>query len=306
VSAPRTAVVTGAGRGLGRAHAIALAAAGHAVIVNDIGAGPSGDGADDGPAGAVVAEIRAAGGTAVVSHHDVTDFAATAELVGLAVDRFGGLDVVVANAGILRDRTLASMSEAEWDEVIAVHLKGTFAIAHHAAAHWRARAKAGAAVDGRLVTTTSASGLYGNIGQSNYAAAKAGIAAFTLVAAQELRPYGVTANCVAPSALTRLTEAPLRRHEGEITERRREELDPHWVARVVAWLCGPEARDVTGRVFDIRGRQVGIASGWHLEPTFTQPDDIDQLSRALRSAVAAAPPGADMSGQRAFQEVGNA
>nr|BFE61905.1 SDR family oxidoreductase [Dactylosporangium thailandense] len=289
MSAPRTAVVTGGGRGLGRAYALALAAAGHAVVVNDLG---------DGPAGAVVAEIEAAGGTAVASRHDVTDFAATADLVGLAVERFGGLDVVVANAGILRDRTLASMSEAEWDDVIAVHLKGTFTIAHHAAAHWRARAKSGADVDGRLITTTSASGLFGNIGQSNYAAAKAGIAAFTLVAAQELRPYGVSANCVAPSALTRLTEEPLRRYEGEITDRRREELDPHWVARVVAWLCGPGARDVTGRVFDVRGPQVGIASGWRLEPTFTQPDDPEHLDRALRSAIAAAPPAADMEGQR--------
>ncbi|MFI5909308.1 SDR family NAD(P)-dependent oxidoreductase [Dactylosporangium sp. NPDC051541] len=283
------AVVTGGGRGLGRAYALTLAAAGHAVVVNDLG---------DSPAAEVVAEIAAAGGTAVASTHDVTDFAAAAALIALAADTFGGLDVVVANAGILRDRTLAAMSEAEWDDVIAVHLKGTFAVAHHAAAHWRARAKAGEAVDGRLITTTSASGLYGNIGQSNYAAAKAGIAGFTLVAAQELRAYGVTVNCVAPSALTRLTEAPLRRYEGEITDARRHELDPGWVARVVAWLCGPDARDVTGRVFDIRGPQVGIASGWHLEPTFTQPEDADQLGRALRAAVAAAPPAADMEGQR--------
>ncbi|MET7425546.1 SDR family NAD(P)-dependent oxidoreductase [Dactylosporangium sp. NPDC005555] len=289
MSALRTAVVTGGGRGLGRAYAIALAAAGHAVIVNDLG---------DGPADAVVAEIEAAGGTALVSRHDVTDFAATAELVELAVERFGGLDVVVANAGILRDRTLAAMAESEWDDVIAVHLKGTFTIAHHAAAHWRARSKAGDAVDGRLITTTSASGLYGNIGQSNYAAAKAGIAGFTLVAAQELRPYGVSVNCVAPSALTRLTEAPLLRYEGAITDRRREELDPNWVARVVAWLCGPGARDVTGQVFDIRGPRVGIASGWRLEPAFTQPDDLDELDQALRSAIAAAPPAADMEGQR--------
>jgi NAD(P)-dependent dehydrogenase (short-subunit alcohol dehydrogenase family) len=289
VSALRTAVVTGGGRGLGRAYSMLLAATGHAVVVNDLG---------DGPAADVVAEIRTAGGTAVASDHDVTDFAATAGLIELAEERFGGLDVVVANAGILRDRTLASMTEAEWDDVIAVHLKGTFTVAHHAAARWRARAKAGEAVDGRLITTTSASGLYGNIGQSNYAAAKAGIAAFTLVASQELRPYGVTANCVAPSALTRLTEAPLRRFEGEITDRRREELDPHWVARVVAWLCGPDTRDVTGHVFDIRGPQVGLASGWHLQPTFTQPDDPDELGRALRAAIAAAPPAADMEGRR--------
>ncbi|GAA3456550.1 SDR family NAD(P)-dependent oxidoreductase [Dactylosporangium matsuzakiense] len=284
-----SAVVTGGGRGLGRAYSLALAAAGHAVVVNDLG---------DGPAAAVVAEIEAAGGTAVASTHDVTDFAAAAGLVGLAVERFGALDVVVANAGILRDRTLASMGEAEWDDVIAVHLKGTFAVAHHAAAHWRARAKAGGPVDARLITTTSASGLYGNIGQSNYAAAKAGIAGFSLVAAQELRPYGVSVNCVAPSALTRLTEAPLLRHEGAITDERRHALDPSWVARVVAWLCGPDAADITGRVFDIRGPQVGIASGWHLEPTFTQPDDPGELGRALRAAVAAAPPAADMEGRR--------
>jgi NAD(P)-dependent dehydrogenase (short-subunit alcohol dehydrogenase family) len=295
---PRTAIVTGAGRGLGRAHALALAAAGHAVVVNDLGAAADGAGADATPADEVVAEIEAAGGIAVASHHDVTDFAATADLVSLAVDRFGGLDVVVANAGILRDRTLVSMTESEWDSVIAVHLKGTFTISHHAAVHWRGQAKSGVEVDARLITTTSASGLYGNVGQSNYAAAKAGIAGFTLVAAQELRPYGVRVNCVAPSALTRLTEGPLVRYEGEITERRRAELDPHWVARVVAWLAGPAGRNVSGHVFDIRGPQIGVASGWSLEQTFRQPDDDDELDEVMRAVIAAAPPAANMEGRR--------
>jgi NAD(P)-dependent dehydrogenase (short-subunit alcohol dehydrogenase family) len=298
VTARRTAIVTGAGRGIGAAHARALAAAGYAVVVNDRGAASDGGGVDATPAESVVAEIVGAGGSAMASDHDVTSFDQMADLVSTVVDRFGAVDAVVTNAGILRDRMLTSMTEQDWDDVIAVHLKGTFALAHHCAAHWRARTKAGEKVDGRLVTTSSASGLYGNVSQSNYGAAKAGVAAFTVIVAQELRPYGVTANCVAPSAITRLTEGPLAAYEGELTQQRRDELDPRWISRVVAWLCSPAASDVSGHVFDVRGRQVGIASGWSLGETVTQPDDDETLTKVLAEVVRTAPSGADMEGHR--------
>lgn len=296
--ARRTAIVTGAGRGIGAAHARALAEAGYTVVVNDRGASTDGVGRDARPAEVVAQEIVAAGGEAIASSHDVTSFAEMGELVATTVQRFGSVDAVVTNAGFLRDRMLTSMSEAEWDDIIAVHLKGTFALARHCAAHWRTRSKAGESVDARLVTTTSASGLYGNVGQSNYGAAKAGVAAFTVIAAQELRRYGVTVNCVAPSAVTRLTEGPIVAQEGQVSDQRREELDPRWIARVVAWLCGPAARDVTAQVFDVRGRQVGIASGWSLGDTITQPDDPADLTAGLTQLAAAAPPAAGMDGRR--------
>ncbi|MGH9193339.1 MAG: SDR family NAD(P)-dependent oxidoreductase, partial [Acidimicrobiales bacterium] len=201
----RVAIVTGAGRGIGREHALLLAAQGARVVVNDLGGAMDGTGSDTGPAHDVVEEITTQGGQAVASTDDVGDFAGAEKLVGTAIDAFGRLDVLINNAGILRDRMLINMSEAEWDAVIRVHLKGTFGPSHFAANHWRERSKAGDEIDARIVNTSSPSGIYGNVGQTNYGAAKAGIAAFTIIAAKELARYGVTVNAVAPAALTRMT-----------------------------------------------------------------------------------------------------
>ena len=197
----RICIVTGAGRGIGREYALSLAGHGAKVVVNDLGGSRDGTGSDAGPAEEVVAEIRAAGGEAVANTDDISSWAGAARLVQQAIDTFGGLDVLVNNAGILRDRMLFSMSEQEWDAVIGVHLKGTFATSRHAAAYWRQCSKDGLTNDARLINTTSVSGLYANVGQTNYGAAKAGIAAFTQIAAQELGRYGVTANAIAPGAI---------------------------------------------------------------------------------------------------------
>src|SRR5438105_15162132 len=203
----KVAIVTGAGRGIGRAHALALAEAGARVVVNDLGVSLAGDGADEAPAQQVVSEIKAAGGEAVADGENVADFAGAKRLVDHALEALGRLDILVNNAGILRDRMLVNMEEDEWDSVIAVHLKGHFAPTRHAAAHWRERSKSGAEVRGRVINTSSPSGVFGNVGQTNYGAAKAAIAGFTIIAAQELARYGVTVNCLAPNARTRMTEA---------------------------------------------------------------------------------------------------
>jgi len=227
----RVAIVTGAGRGIGREHALMLASEGAKVVVNDLGGATDGTGSDLGPAKEVVAEIETQGGEAVVDGSDVTDFEAAGRLVAQTVETFGRLDVLVNNAGILRDRMIFSMSEAEWDAVVAVHLKGHFCATRHAAAHWRERSKAGDEVDARIINTASPSGLYGNAGQTNYGAAKAGIAALTMVEALELGRYGVTANCLAPTAVTRLV-APVMGGEDNIPDATKEALSPRWVAAV--------------------------------------------------------------------------
>jgi NAD(P)-dependent dehydrogenase (short-subunit alcohol dehydrogenase family) len=201
----RVCVVTGAGRGIGREYALMLAEHGAKVLVNDLGGSRDGTGNDVGPAQAVVDEIKGMGGEALANTDDISDFAGAERLIRTAVDTFGGLDVLINNAGILRDRMLTNMSEEEWDAVIKVHLKGTFAPTRHAAAYWRERAKAGESNDGRVINTTSVSGIYGNPGQTNYGAAKMGIAAFTIISALELERYGVTVNAIAPGALTRMT-----------------------------------------------------------------------------------------------------
>src|SRR6188474_1281000 len=203
----KVAIVTGAGRGIGREHALALARAGAKVVVNDLGGTLDGQGQDATPAQTVVNEIVAAGGEAVASYDDVSNFDAAEHMVNRALERYGGLDILVNNAGILRDRMLVNMTEDEWDAVIAVHLKGHFAPTRHAAAYWRERSKAGDQVNARVINTSSPSGVFGNVGQLNYGAAKAGIVGFTLIAAQELQRYGVTVNAIAPNARTRMTEA---------------------------------------------------------------------------------------------------
>ncbi|HET6948784.1 MAG TPA: SDR family oxidoreductase [Acidimicrobiales bacterium] len=262
----RVAIVTGAGRGIGRGHALELARQGAHVVVNDLGASVTGDGADAGPAQAVVDEIEAAGGAAVANTDDVADWDGARRLVEQAVDVFGRLDVLVNNAGILRDRMLFNMSEAEWDAVIRVHLKGTFAPLRHAAAYWRERDKAGDTHDARVINTSSTSGLFANPGQSNYGAAKTGIATLSIIAAKELGRHGVTVNAIAPGARTRMTEnlgggrgpAPA---EGEWDPRSADNIAP-----LVTWLASPASAGITGQVFLVGGGRVAVAEGWRRGP----------------------------------------
>lgn len=280
----RVCVVTGAGRGIGREYALLLASHGARVVVNDVGGARDGSGKDTGPAHEVVDEITASGGTAVANTDDVGTWQGGEAIVRQAIDAFGGLDVVVNNAGILRDRMLFSMSEEEWDGVIRVHLKGTFVTSRHAAAYWRERAKSGAENEARLINTTSVAGLYANPGQTNYGAAKAGIAAFTQIAALELGRYGVTANAVAPGGLTRLTE------DMSLPEEMLDRFQPRWVAPLVVWLASPQSREVTGEVFESSGVVFGVAEGWRRGPSTTEvpstPEEAETLARKLLTEAA--------------------
>ena len=294
----RVAIVTGAGRGIGREHALMLAREGAAVVVNDLGAQPDGSGADPGPANEVVAEIEAMGGAAIVNGSDVTDFAEAAAMIDQAVSTFGRLDILVNNAGILRDKMIFSMEESDWDDVVGVHLKGHFCPTRHAAAYWRSQAKAGEEVDARIINTASPSGLYGNVGQANYGAAKAGIAGFTLVCALELGRLGVTANCLAPTAMTRLV-APLMGGEENISDEVRERLSPRWVASVATWLASPAARHVTGRVFDVRGDTIAVAEGWHRGPEGTNPGEPAAAGEIIEHLLREARPNGDLEGRDA-------
>ena len=288
--AGRVCIVTGAGRGIGREHALMLAEHGAKVVVNDLGSSRDGSGDDRGPAQQLVEEISAAGGEAVANTDDCSDFGGAERLVQQAIDTFGGLDVLVNNAGILRDRMLFSMTEDEWDSVIKVHLKGTFAPSHFAAKYWRDRSKAGEVNDARLICTTSVAGLYNNPGQTNYGSAKAGIAAFVQIAAQELGRYGVTANAVAPGALTRLTE------DLALPDEMVAKFDPRWVAPVVTWLASPMSADVTGQIIESSGLVFAIAEGWRRGPSTeevpSEPAEVDALVRKL---LADAKPGHKMT-----------
>nr|MBU6203109.1 SDR family NAD(P)-dependent oxidoreductase [Acidobacteriota bacterium] len=290
----RVVVVTGAGRGIGREHALSLARHGAHVVVNDLGAGVDGSGGDASPAAQVVKEIEAMGGKAISNGDDISSFDGAERLIKIAVDTFGDLHGVVNNAGILRDRMMANMSEAEWDAVIKVHLKGTFAPSHFAAAYWRDQSKAGKPVDGRIINTTSVSGLYGNVGQSNYGAAKAGIAAFTVITALELARYGVTVNAVAPVALTRMTE---NLQPTPPTDEEREAQSPRWIAPIVTWLASAESKDVTGRVFEASGRTFAIAEGWTRGPSHDPVDDPTRLGPIVEELLGKARVNSGMDGR---------
>ena len=285
----RVVIVTGAGRGIGRAHALEFARQGAKLVVNDLGAELDGSGGSSGPAGDVVNEIRAAGGEAIANGADVADFEQSGGLVQAALDAFGRLDVIVNNAGFLRDRMFVSTSEEEWDAVVRVHLKGHFCTTRHACEYWRNQSKAGQEVDARIINTSSGAGLQGSVGQSNYSAAKAGIAALTLIQAAELGRYGVTSNAIAPAARTRMTEAIFSDmaapEDGGFDENAPENISP-----LVVWLGSAESRDVSGRVFEVKGGMLGISDGWRDGPTLDkgarwEPDEVgsavsDLLSKA--------------------------
>jgi NAD(P)-dependent dehydrogenase (short-subunit alcohol dehydrogenase family) len=278
----KVAIVTGAGRGIGREHALALAEAGARVVVNDVGASLAGEGSDSTPAQSVVNEIVEAGGEAVANYDDVSDFGAAEALVRRAIDRYSGLDILVNNAGILRDRMLVNMSEHEWDAVIAVHLKGHFGPTRHAAAYWRERAKAGETLRARVINTSSPSGVFGNVGQANYGAAKAAIAGFTLIAAQELQRYGVTVNCIAPNARTRMTEETF----GDLPppDDGFDPLDPRNMAPLVVALAADDAQDITGQCFFVWGGSVNVLHPWDAGELFAAEGrwDADELLSQLR------------------------
>lgn len=291
--ADRVVIVTGAGRGIGRAHALAFARAGALVVVNDFGVGLDGTGASAGPAQQVVAEIEASGGKAIANTDDVADWSGAGRLVGSALESFGRLDVLVNNAGFLRDRMLVNLGEQEWDDVVRVHLKGHFAPLRHAAAHWREVSKAGDQVNARVINTSSGAGLLGSIGQINYSAAKAGIATLTLVAAAELARYGVTVNAIAPAARTRMTEqafadtmaAPIDGFD---------EMAPANVSPLVVWLGSTESADVTGKVFEVDGGRVSIARGWHHGPVVDkgkrwEPEELGPVVRDLLASHSSEP-----------------
>ena len=293
----RVVIVTGAGRGIGRGHAIEFARQGARVVVNDLGGAVDGSGNDLSPAEQVVEEIRGMGGEAVANADNVADWEGAQRLVNTAVEAFGGLDVLVNNAGILRDRMLVNMTAEEWDAVIHVHLRGTFAPAKWAATYWRERSKEGMTNDARIINTSSASGLYGNPGQANYGAAKAGIAAFTLIAAKELGRYGVTANAIAPGARTRMTEN-LGLGAIEVKPGEFDAFAPENVAPLVVWLGSEQSRDVTGRVFNVAGGRISVAEAWHAGPSVDKGDhwEPEELGPVVGDLLAKAQPNPDMQG----------
>ncbi len=296
----RVVIITGAGGGIGREHALAFAREGAKVVVNDIGGARDGSGSDAGPAQKVVDEITAMGGEAVANTDDISSWDGAERIVAQAIETYGTLHVLVNNAGILRDRMMVNMSEAEWDAVIKVHLKGTFAPAHHAAAYWRDQSKAGTPVDARIInTSSSSSGIYGNVGQTNYGAAKAGIAAFTVITSQELGRYGVTVNAIAPVALTRMTEdlglAALSKTESGF-----DQFDPSNISPLVVYLGSESSKEITGRVFSVYGGTVAVNEGWVAGPKVERQAkwEAGELAEVLPDLVRQAAPNADTSGNR--------
>ncbi|HEX6421781.1 MAG TPA: SDR family oxidoreductase [Acidimicrobiales bacterium] len=295
----RVAIVTGAGRGIGRGHALEFARQGARVVVNDVGAELDGTGGSRSPARQVVDEIEAAGGEAVVNGDDVADWEGAQRLVRTALDAFGRLDVVVNNAGIVRDRMFVSCSEDEWDAVVRVHLKGHVAVSRFAAEHWRARAKAGEPVDARIVNTSSGAGLLGSVGQAAYSAAKGGIATLTMVQAAELGRYGVTANAIAPAARTRMTETVFADTMAPPDDPAAfDAMAPENVAPLVVWLGSPQSAHVTGRVFEVEGGKLSVADGWQHGPAVDKGARWDpaELGPVVDDLLAKAPTPAPVYG----------
>jgi len=287
----RVVIVTGAGRGLGREHALELARAGATVVVNDYNVNVHGQVADEAtPADDVVAEIKSFGGTAVTNGDSVADWNAMEALVRDTVAQFGDLHAVVNNAGFLRDRMVFAMTEDDFDAVINVHLKGTFNLVRHACVYWRERAKAGQPVSGRIVNTTSGSGLWGNVGQSNYGAAKAGIAMLTTITAMEMERYGVTANCLSPIAATRMLGATESAQDAGWSK-----MDPANASPVVAWLCSAEAAWVTGQIFRVDGSSVMAVGGHPILGSYSSRSgerlSLDELSSGMRRVFGTTPTG---------------
>lgn len=290
----RVVIVTGAGRGLGRAYALGLAAEGAKVVVNDLGVGTHGDETAERPADEVVAEIRAAGGEAVANFDDVTDWEAGGRIVATALEAFGDLHAVVNNAGFVRDRMFVSCTPEEWDAVMNIHLRGHFCVSRHAVDYWRGQSKDGKAVDARIVNTTSGAGLHGSIGQSAYSTAKGGIATLTLVQAQELARYGITANALAPNARTRMTETAfadkMKAEEGKF-----DVWSPDNTAPLVAWLVSEASKGVTGEVFELMGGMIRLCLGWSDGPEFDkgarwEPAEIGaKIGELLKDRPAAKP-----------------
>jgi NAD(P)-dependent dehydrogenase (short-subunit alcohol dehydrogenase family) len=284
-------IVTGAGRGIGREEALLFAAEGAKVVVNDYGVDLDGGGPKSDVADAVVEEVRAMGGEAVANGDDVADWEGSQRLINTAVETFGGLDTLVNNAGILRDRMLVNMTEEEWDAVIRVHLKGTFCTTRWAAAYWRERTKAGEENVARVVNTSSGSGLYANPGQSNYGAAKSGIASFSLIVAKELSRYGVTVNAIAPGARTRMTmSVPGAAARPEPKPDEFDRRDPANVAPLVVWLGSAGSGDVTGQVFNVAGGMIGVAENWRRGPARDKgdrwsPSEVGDVVPQLLSGV---------------------
>lgn len=291
----RVVIVTGAGRGLGREHALEFARQGASVVVNDLGVAQDGSDPSDTPAQQVVDEIVALGGAAITSSHDVSDWDAAGEMVQSAIDVFGGLDVVVNNAGIVRDRMFVNSEQAEWEAVLKVHVMGHAAPARHAASYWRARSKAGEPVDARIINTSSGAGLMGSIAQAAYSAAKGAIASLTLVQAAELGRIGVTANALAPAGRTRMTEEAFKDMMAEVEEGAFDAMDPGNVSPLVAWLGSTESAGVTGRVFEVEGGIIGIAEGFNHGPRVDKgarwdPAEIGPVVRKLLEEAATPTP----------------
>jgi NAD(P)-dependent dehydrogenase (short-subunit alcohol dehydrogenase family) len=290
----RIVIVTGAGRGIGREHALGFAREGARVVVNDLGVALDGTGGSVGPAQDVVDVIHGLGGEAVANTDDIADWSGAQRLVQSAIDTFGGLDVVVNNAGFVRDRMLFTTSEEEWDAVIRVHLKGHFAVTRHASEFWRARSKAGAVVDARIVNTSSGAGLMGSVGQGAYSAAKGGIAALTLVESAEMGRYGVTANAIAPAARTRMTEEVFA-DRMLAPDAGFDVNDPANISPLVVWLGSTESAGVTGRVFEVEGGMISVADGWQHGPSLDKgerwvPGEVGEaVQKLLAQAPAAAP-----------------